>query len=601
METARKRPLKPLVGENENDVYITESKNDSPNVVFKQGKQAALLAEVCYRLSSIAGLEGAVVPAKRGIAHVIDSKTAEEDHPLMKVIGASEEDMQEVVVTMKKTTPVTISWKGKVLNHIACKIYGKEFVLERQPSGGYKVCEIMNSLDSLVKAKTRVKVCSTGEDKKDYFVVEADQVYDIAEKGGKEYIKIGSLVYKLVEKEDKIHLERIGTPQNSDPEIAKTPFLRVDILDPSSPEEPFEVLVPSSGALPIKLAFEEMELDENDTSIVFSFQGSQYRITVDEEVEGDVFTFSIEKEDADENEPDKRLATVINHVFTLVATDVPQQPKTYVLAPRSAILSKEVEGMVQMKVENTFHTPKNGRFPLDMRSESPALEDFFNNIEPFSFIECFIATILLRPQDGKITNLGQSNVLFQEIPDSPPIPNNIGITHRLRPVIIDNDETMPPNNTVSTTIDEKQMRPKKSYLKDPNNVVHPVRNGLMGFPQATRPLTPDEKTYAVKVIRNIIDHKNDMKKYLESVSKKEKTSGSKLFNEDKVTACIEIVDSLEAFLKKNQKNDWSLQDLFFAVFPEYKVHWDAITNESPASKASLVGLYSLKSLRDYKR
>ena len=92
-----------------------------------------------------------------------------------------------------------------------------------------------------------------------------------------------------------------------------------------------------------------------------------------------------------------------------------------------------------------------------------------------------------------------------------------------------------------------------------------------------------------------------MKKYLESVSKKEKTSGSKLFNEDKVTACIEIVDSLEAFLKKNQKNDWSLQDLFFAVFPEYKVHWDAITNESPASKASLVGLYSLKSLRDYKR
>ena len=88
-------------------MYITESKNDSPNVVFKQGNQAALLAEVCYRLSSIAGIEGAVVPAKRGIAHVIDSKTAQEDHPLMKVIGASEEEMQEVVVTMTMTTPVT--------------------------------------------------------------------------------------------------------------------------------------------------------------------------------------------------------------------------------------------------------------------------------------------------------------------------------------------------------------------------------------------------------------------------------------------------------------------------------------------------------------
>lgn len=594
LEISRKSPIKPLLGNNENDVYITNANNGNPNVVFKKGKQAALLAEVCYRLSRIAGLEECVVPAKKGFAHVVDSKAVEEKHPCMKVVGAAEGETQEVVVNMRNALPITVVRREKSVSHLPCTINGKELVLERQRNGRYKVCEISNPIDVMVSGEKAVKLCSLGEEPKEYFLIDPRYVYDIFEKEECEYLSIDSAVYKIHETGGKITLECVKKSKIGNEEVEKSEYVRMDVLDPEDPDHPFEVIVSKKNAIPIELDF---EVDENDESFQFTYAGSQYAVSREEDLVGGVFTYSVEKVE-EESEEEDLSNKIINETFTLVEGE---NSTLYFLIPESGVISKEEEGMVQMKVENTFDTPLNTKSPLDILTDTPARKEFFDNIDTLSFIDCFIATILLRPQDGKIGRLGESNVLFQEIPGTDAKPNTIGLKNLLRPIIIDNDETMPPNNKVSTTIFGAKKKGGKGKSGNGKNVVHPVRNGLMAFPQAERVLENQEKAHALAVINKIILHKKEIEKYLETVSKKEMAAQSTLFDQDKVKACIEIIDSLEKFVQENEGKDWSLQELFFAVFPEYKVHWNAIQGATAAVKAEKVGCHSLEELESFKR
>jgi hypothetical protein len=59
---------------------------------------------------------------------------------------------------------------------------------------------------------------------------------------------------------------------------------------------------------------------------------------------------------------------------------------------------------------------------------------------------------------------------------------------------------------------------------------------------------------------------------------------------------------MQAFAKNPPKADWSLQDLFFDIFPEYHEQWELLDNVrgglTPGQKAEEIGFTSYERMAD---
>lgn len=245
------------------------------------------------------------------------------------------------------------------------------------------------------------------------------------------------------------------------------------------------------------------------------------------------------------------------------------------------------KGLVQKKVENIFIGP-NPNNPLDLHFGDPiAIGQFFNRIDFASFVEAFMATILLRPEDGKVMNLGDSNILFEIIDPSKPDHSP------LRPVIIDLDESIPDTNGYCTM----------SILRDDGRVV--IKNGLMGFPQVNFPLEPAHIDSIASVIGKQHAILRVMKSYIENET----------LTEAHEEALLEVFQRMDEYISSATPNK-TLKDLFFHVFPHYQKQWESLDdfhteaekllgtpeNEtkpmSPILKASYIGRATLTEIKN---
>lgn len=242
------------------------------------------------------------------------------------------------------------------------------------------------------------------------------------------------------------------------------------------------------------------------------------------------------------------------------------------------VVGKDIQGMVQQKVSDIY--VGSGRGGLDLRSDSSKVEEFFGRIDFQSFTDAFIATIMLRPHDGKVAVLDESNFLFQALPNAQGKVDPLDPTCKLRCVLIDLDEAMPEG------VDD--------LLKGKEAGIHPVRNGLMGFPQAREKLKGGDKEYALKAIRTITENQYASEKFL-----KGHETDSEHFSSAHTKAYKEVVARLDEFVKEKGTGSFSLEELFFHVFPNYKKQWDSIGDERPpVTKAEWIGFQSARQIKE---
>lgn len=232
------------------------------------------------------------------------------------------------------------------------------------------------------------------------------------------------------------------------------------------------------------------------------------------------------------------------------------------------IIGREVTGVVQNKVDHTFTNSGVSRAPLNILNPSKEREAFYNRVDMPHFITAFLAMTLFRHSDGKVTDLSDSNVLFQAIPNKAGVCDPKDPSCMLRPVLIDLDETMPEVNGV--------------LIKDGKEEVHAVRNGLMGFPQAHKRLNDSERTLFEEQINKIATQREVIKKKLESYIGEE--TG---FTDESVKACMEVIDKMSQFDFANK--NYSLATFFFHVFPDYAEQWNSLSVLSNEDKAMHVG------------
>lgn len=602
----------PLKGENANDVYMVASgKSDVKDVVFKPGLTAACRNQVCYELGKIIGVRS-VVPALEGNATVIASEDVDRVYEkcfssLDKPLLINTENKEAVAITQTKKT-------GQVI----CKISGKDFLLEPHETFVRGPIALAETELALLK-KDEFELLSTSDDV--FYLAPKEQTHSvITGKNKKEYAEVNGYYYQIVSRNESSEededteneeIKLIGSthPQNAiskqepDENILNQNFSRLFRLDPNSPDQSdpdyFELIVPDDETFYIGTPEEEngsFEFSLGNYSLVATkIENSSYQVTkyvkplkhkheklfaLVHDIAQQFFIIPKADQEAIIEENAKEYVHRYGQKYEVEAAPTSFAEHAY------TVIGRNIQGMVQTLVEPLFIGPmgEKGVKPLDILSEQGVnLAVFYSRIDMKSFIESFLTTILVRPQDGKIRSLEQSNVLFQAIPD--PSGKVDPLTSPLRPVLIDLDETLPPNNTYSIDPDFTKKGAK----------THILRCGLMAFPQARQSFSPEEKDYAIKIITDIIANQTRILSCLESFSKKMPS----LCDQRHMTATKEVINQLKKFLQMHQQHNWTLEDLLFYVFPEYETQWNILEGESPEQIASLIGFYPEDKLLDY--
>jgi hypothetical protein len=577
---AANHPLFPHApdAEHENDVYMTQGVK-AGDVIFKPG-EAAKHNTICAGFSRLLGLSDSLPLAKRGEASVI----ARQDLDVLyrRLTNLSGED---VLVDLsgedvKKAKNVTISPNGDV----SCRVEGKSVWISAVPPPSDKT-----SIELAADEENRFEILE--DDNKNLSLVPEKQVHDVnigkSRTGKFEWIEIDHTIYQVIEdaRGGGPKLKWMDVPKNANhPANEKYTESKWQRLNRENEEgELEEVLVPSQLVV---------KLDENDRgadTLTFNHEGKRFQAEW-----GDQGKYSIEP--------------ISEELLTLVQDEsgnyyvLPKEDESVIFAEGDAeyvrrfgqqyqiankgqdytVIGHQVRGVVQAKVENTFTKPKHARRDMDIRRATAERQKFYDRIDMKSFEEAFLLTILLRPQDGKVIDLGQSNVLFQAIPnDEEPVdPQDENV--KLRPVLIDLDETFPPSNTYSSDPD---------YIVEGEQTVHCVRCGLMGFPQARKPLDESEREVMNVLAAEIAEQEKRLLNFLHS-----HTRDSKNFKAENVVACKEVMDKVVAFINENRDRAWTLEELFFHVFPEYQSQWEFLANMPPEDKASHIGLLSQSAL-----
>ena len=224
-----------------------------------------------------------------------------------------------------------------------------------------------------------------------------------------------------------------------------------------------------------------------------------------------------------------------------------QDPESTSSIPDSAILiRKDVKGLLQQKIQDAFTD-------LDINNprSKKAVADFFNKIDPSSFIDSMMLAVLFRTQDGRASNLSESNFLFTL--DSK--------TDKYTIALIDFDETWPTENGIRSDTESKE-----------KGDITTLRLGLMGFPQAHQELQGAEKNHLLDILESIKKKNSDLLHVVadSSTSLKDGTKVTKAFEE--------LTQRLIDFYDTKKERSFSLADIVFHVFPEYHDQWQKVTS-----------------------
>lgn len=228
-----------------------------------------------------------------------------------------------------------------------------------------------------------------------------------------------------------------------------------------------------------------------------------------------------------------------------------------------------VPGMVQERVGDLDEAHSKG---LSLDAVSPAREAFLQRVDFDGFVDAFGVTILVAPQDGKASDLSESNFLFKKMKPKE-------VASPLRPVAIDLNETLPPANDYSREHNTGAALNANAQKQVQENI-HAVRNGLMGFPQVQQPLTGAALAKVKVKLAHMVAQRA---KY----AAMDVTSNPAHFGPTHRDALLQRIDRVEAFLKaKGTAEGWTLQELFFSVFPEYSEQWKSFQKIEALSLAT---------------
>lgn len=519
-ELSKKEALIPISEHTDSDIYITKFDPllGIKDVVFKPGLIPAQLAELCKGIVDLIGLSHIIAPTKKGVATVI----AGEDLEIVE-----QADFQP---KLKEYRKISIDTKSLILDS-----------------------QDLKQLKGINKFGTNFELLSSGEEENiDYFLAPKDQIYEIFEKNGQEFTKIRDYIYEIKALDEQGFSFKLTAfpernkgkqPENS---LLTSTYSKLDQQDPEETDSLIEVLVP-----------DEAHFDFSDHEDIFEKISLVLKDKIPSAQKNKDEVHSPEIIAKDGNEYVMRNG----QLYSLIS----KEQETFI------VIGKDVQGMLQAKIENTFTGPLNSSGSVDITTDTTRRRDFFNRIEMNSFIESFLVTILLRPEDGKIKDLTESNVLFVPIPGKD---GKVDVqTSLLRPVLIDFDETLPKQNDWQA------------------EGIHAVRCGLMGFPQAELKLSSEQRAFALQHLNNIINQKGQIKLFLE-----------KSLPKANVEATLQIIERMQTFMLQNQENEWSLEDLFFHVFPEYKQQWmlPEIKTESRSVKADIIGWLSENGLKSFR-
>lgn len=608
------KPLSPKIGDHANPVYLTINKKETEAIVFKPG-QFASKAVTCAGLARLVGLGRSIPPAKIGTANIKDNS---EYTRLSTNFGlhvlVNSEALQEVEDV--QIAPETKS--------ATCRMDNLNIKLT--PFGyGYKAKIEKASLFEAAVEKGEKFVLLT-DDEEISFLAPKTEIYPIKQKKQDQFVNINNFTYSVKKEDDG--LATLSIPKNNqnkkaepvDTLFEKSSLMCLNLVNPYNQKSSSEVLVMPVVAVPV-------EIDLAEDQVVFTHHKINYKAT--KLIDG---TYSLRKvilkdiasEDSssdsedgaffdgqgqlndcekvaldddfpfDENETLILCKDTQNNFYLaphedshIIETDAKNEfirlnDSKYFLKSISGdkfqVKGESVKGMVQARVENIF-THAEGARDLCIVAPSFQRDLFFDRIDLASFIESFILTMLIRPQDGKIINLEQSNVLFQTIEDAEENKNPFDPKLKLRPILIDLDETLPPQNGFSVDPQFTEKNLKK---------VHSVRCGLMGFPQVRCALKNEDKKLVVDHLERIVKIKNQIKDYMIHAER----------NENSANATMEIIEKFSKFLGTYayKENPWTLETLFFEIFPEYQKQWEMLGDEDPATKASRIGLESEETL-----
>lgn len=208
------------------------------------------------------------------------------------------------------------------------------------------------------------------------------------------------------------------------------------------------------------------------------------------------------------------------------------------------LVREEVEGFLQPMIQNVV-TDIDG-VPIDIVRIAKTRDTFYSMINSISFINSVMLAILFRTQDGKAHYLRESNFLFTEH------------NGKLNLTLIDLDETWPCSNGIS----------EAPHLQEKGEIAA-LRLGLMGYPQAHEPLAGENKVHFMTLVEKIKQRQVALISAVEH---------HHLDNSERVIlAFTEVLTKIAEFHEKAEKQEFSLADLVFHVFPVYKQQWDELS------------------------
>jgi hypothetical protein len=598
--------------ENACDVYITDT------TVFKPGIEPALKAEVAYGLMRLIGIEKAVIPSKRGQATVVskedkDDKGEDKNYKIVN-LGNNEIFLVPDEELGKRKKIGSLNVDNRLLNF---EHDGTKYGLIADGHRGYKVVNLQNNLDEQINGNKFFKLIEDGEGNS--FLIGKNQLLEEELIVGKTVV-IDGVEYKInkknqesksdIESDNEINLESDNEIElEDDNESDQEDDNVVELTASSKPDLTFQKVFEnkvSSSEKPKSFwvnvqdyfIYDSESVEDSDGN--YEFGGCEYEIS---ENNGLMKLTKIEKgdqflEDNVKNryalvsgKQNSRDVVLLNSNFKEVLEEsLPLSKKgDKLLTERNGqkyevlenkngikVIGKDIKGMIQMKIPNVF--TGSGKKALDVTVSSPEREAFYNRIPMDLFGEAFFATLLLRPQDGKISTLDETNVLFSALDHNNP-------SSSLIPILIDLDESMPVNNHSISVMSE---------ITGKNKEVNPVRFGLMGFPHARQSLSAAEKNKILELIHKTVDEKMVLIKYLEKYTKKDG-----ILNDENLKAFEEVIDKLRSFAKEYEDKNWNLQDLCFHVLPAYKDDWLSLNEKmTPEEKALLIGLHTLAEIQN---
>lgn len=215
------------------------------------------------------------------------------------------------------------------------------------------------------------------------------------------------------------------------------------------------------------------------------------------------------------------------------------------------IVGSKVPALYQEKImDRHVGTGEEG---LDITKPSKERDAFYAKIDRDSFMDSFISFMLTRSHDGKIEKLlNDSNFLFKEMENG-----HLSIRQ------IDLDDVMPTSNTPAN-----------------NNVPHPLRCGLMGFPMVDEEISGQRLQRLKGILARCVTEENQQAalKTIEMWGKKTgDTQGISESTRQRMKAYKEVIEGIKTFLEQDIEKV-TLKELFYSVFPSYKEHFELLVN-----------------------